>query len=221
MKLFCWLFLLGAWASAGDSLPPFPADFELAEAGFERIDSLSCVKIHLIYSQKENFLKENIYQSYEKAWLHKDGAKKLRRVCELIAKEIPGQSLLVYDALRPRRVQFVMRQKAIEMKKSLYVARGDKGSIHNFGMAVDLTLLDAQGNPLDMGTPVDYFGPLAQPQNEMEMLESGLLKKHQLENRLLLRGLMQRGGWVQLPSEWWHFNGASAKWIRQNYKWVD
>jgi D-alanyl-D-alanine dipeptidase len=84
-----------------------------------------------------------------------------------------------------------------------YVADPIKGSIHNRGGAVDITLVDANGIELDMGTPFDFFGVEASHNN------TNLSQKIK-ENRLLLKIIMNENGFNSLDSEWWHYNLKTA-----------
>ncbi len=199
----------------------FPSDSVLRSRGFERVDTLAGVRKELIYSTDTNFLHENIYRDYNKVWLHKDAAKKLKRALQLLKEECARCELLIFDGLRPRRAQVQMRSVAVNLKKGIYVSRAWPGSVHNFGMAIDLTLLDSAGKSLDMGTTVDYLGPLAQPALEDSLWLAGALSFQQIENRRRLRRLMTRAGWVVLPSEWWHFNARLSQEVRQNYRVVE
>ena len=86
------------------------------------------------------------------------------------------------------------------------------GGLHNFGVAVDLTLFDQEaGRPLDMGTPFDFFGYAAYPDRELEMLAEGKITRAQVANREILRKVMVGAGFTGIGSEWWHFNAFSRK----------
>lgn len=101
--------------------------------------------------------------------------------------------------------------------KQKYVANPKTGSIHNYGCAVDLSIVDENGKELDMGTPFDYFGDLAQPRFEKKFLEEGKLTRTQIKNRQLLRHVMQKSGFQGILSEWWHFNGYPRKYVKEHY----
>jgi D-alanyl-D-alanine dipeptidase len=102
-------------------------------------------------------------------------------------------------------------------KQTEYVSNPAKGSIHNYGFALDVTLADAHGRELDMGTPFDSFGPLSQPAQEERLLREGALSAAQVANRRLLRTAMQRAGFRQHPVEWWHFDAVPASAVRRDY----
>jgi len=88
-------------------------------------------------------------------------------------------------------------------------------------MAVDLTIVDATGAELDMGTPFDDFRPVAQPMLEQEYLESGDLSEAQLANRRLLRRVMEKAGFQQLPIEWWHYDALPKDQVTAHYAIVE
>ena len=89
--------------------------------------------------------------------------------------------------------------------------------MHNFGLALDLTLKDSNGVILDMGTDFDSFEAAAGKQGEKEALKTGRLSTEQVKNREILRQIMKKAGFIALPSEWWHFNAYPSKYVRENY----
>jgi D-alanyl-D-alanine dipeptidase len=103
----------------------------------------------------------------------------------------------------------------------MYVANPESGSVHNFGFAVDLSIVDGNGNELDMGTPYDTFNDLAQPQLEEKFFNAGKLSAQQIENRLLLRTAMEKAGFIQLPFEWWHFDALPKAEVKEKFKIIE
>jgi D-alanyl-D-alanine dipeptidase len=94
-----------------------------------------------------------------------------------------------------------------------YVADPKKGSIHNRGGAVDITLVDSQGKELDMGTTFDYFG--IEASHDFENLPAEVLK-----NRKLLKNIMIQNDFRIFESEWWHYNLKNSKKNNlSNFKW--
>lgn len=125
----------------------------------------------------------------------------------------------MYDAARPMSVQQKMWNVVKGTSKYIYVsnpARG--GGLHNYGLAVDISILDEAGNPLPMGTEVDHLGPEAHITNEAALVQSGKMTKQEQANRQLLRSVMRAAGFRALPSEWWHFNWCSRQEAKQKYK---
>ena len=93
--------------------------------------------------------------------------------------------------------------------------------MHNFGAAVDLTIADSTGQALDMGTPYDYFGELAYPKLQWDLLKQGKLTRAQIDNRSLLNAVMIRAGFFGIQTEWWHYNSCTRKVARERYKIVE
>jgi zinc D-Ala-D-Ala dipeptidase len=195
----------------------------MREQGLVTIRSVdSTIAVDLKYSTTDNFVGRDVYGDLTEAYLQPAMARKLARASELLRREHPHLRLLVYDAARPNSVQYVLWDALDSLKippgqKPQYVADPKVGSIHNFGCAVDLTVADTLGRPLDMGTPYDYFGPLAYPRSEDQMLREGQLTARQVANRQLLRHSMTRAGFSVNPTEWWHFDGLSRSQAKARY----
>ena len=175
------------------------------------------VQVELKYSTTDNFINSDVYGDLDLCYLRGEAAVKLKQAQELLQEEMPGYSLLLYDCTRPHRVQQVMWDQLDIPYKRNYLAPPSEGSVHNYGCAVDLTVVNELGEPLDMGTPFDFFGPLAQPQKEASMLASGKLTEEQHANRLLLRRTMRKAGFYDIRTEWWHFNAFSNKVTKRRF----
>jgi D-alanyl-D-alanine dipeptidase len=118
-------------------------------------------------------------------------------------------------------VQFQLWDHVKGTDQQQYVADPKIGSIHNYGFAVDLTILDAEGRELDMGTAFDEFTPLAEPRREEEFLRQGRLTALHLENRLLLRRVMEGAEFTTLAIEWWHFDALPKSEVIGKYPRVE
>jgi len=134
-----------------------------------------------------------------------------------LQKQHPGFSFLIFDVLRPLSAQQKLWDHVVGTAQQDYIADPVKRSIHNFGMAVDLTVIDERGQALDMGTEFDSFQDLAQPQLESRFLQEGRLLEIHVKNRLILRRAMLSAGFLQLPHEWWHYNAESGDDVRAQY----
>ena len=204
---------------------PYDAERAMVAAGLVNIQGVdSTIMVELKYSTTDNFVKADVYGDLTRAYLQAMPARKLAKAQQLLGRQRPGYRLLVYDAARPRRVQQVLWDTLKQYPPALranYVANPREGSIHNYGSAVDLTVADSTGTPLDMGTPFDYFGPLAYPSQEVAMLRAGKLTPTQLANRHLLRTVMQQAGFSPITSEWWHFNALPLAQCKRTYKIVE
>lgn len=175
--------------------------------------------IDLKYTTADNFVGTVLYGDLKEAFLHPDAMRCLKKAQKLLKAERPEYSLIVYDAGRPMSVQKRMWDKVKGTNKQKYVsnpARG--GGLHNYGLAVDITIIDGNGIPLPMGTEFDHLGYEAGITNEQALVKRGKISKKELQNRLLLRKVMKKAGFRPLPSEWWHFNFCSRNYAKQHYK---
>ena len=177
------------------------------------------IQFYLVYATKDNFTGAPLYNSkLTKAWLHPRAAKMLIRAQEVLKREYPELSLFIFDAARPMEVQMKMSQWAKKANSEYYVADPSKGGgLHNYGMAVDVTIVDEDGSWLPMGTPFDYFGPEANTNKEGDLLKRRRITASELQNRKLLRRIMEGAGFTSVTSEWWHFNACSREEAREKY----
>lgn len=182
------------------------------------------IKVELKYSTTDNFFGQDVYGELSNAYLQPEVAEQLKKAQELLQKEYPDFTLLVYDGARPLSVQQILWDNLDkpDSLKPLYVADPKTGSLHNFGVAVDLTIFDTKADStLDMGTGYDFFGYAAYPDREKQMLAEGVLNSEQIENRELLREVMNAAGFTGIGSEWWHFNAYSRKKAGEKFKLVE
>ncbi|MFM6946080.1 MAG: M15 family metallopeptidase [Flavobacteriales bacterium] len=179
------------------------------------------IQIDLKYRTTDNFLKQRLYFSIDRAYLQQDVATRLAKVQHALTKLKPGYHLLIFDALRPVSVQEKM-WKALDtivpVERAKFVSNPKNRSLHNFGAAVDLSISDENGKLLDMGAGFDDIRKIAYPCLEDSFARAGQLTTQQLSNRLLLRKLMQSQGFRQLPTEWWHYNACSRTEAKQKYQ---
>jgi zinc D-Ala-D-Ala dipeptidase len=193
-------------------------------AGLINIRSIdSTIKVSLKYSGCDNFLFTDMYGDLNNAYLQPDVAKKLKTAQENLRSKYPYYSLIIYDAVRPRSIQSRMWD-TLKMPVSLrtkYISNPHNGSLHNFGAAVDLSIIDENGIELDMGTPYDFFGELAYPREEERMIKEGKLSYKQLLNRKILRDAMTQAGFMDITTEWWHFNSCFRSQAISTYKIIE
>jgi zinc D-Ala-D-Ala dipeptidase len=167
------------------------------------------ILVELKYATTDNFMKQQLYDSLNTVYLQKEVAERLIQCQKHLDSIRPGYRLLVYDGVRPRQVQKFMWNALDSIpqgRRGKFVSNPYFGSVHNFGAAVDLTIVDSLGNKLDMGANYDDFREIAFPQHEARFLASGQLSKYQINNRKLLRRVMRSQKFYNIPSEWWHFN---------------
>lgn len=206
------LSLLALAASPEESLRAVLADPEYVDvSGFPN------VAVDLRYASERNFVGKNVYGPFDRPFLRKPAAEKLRAAALALEKSHPGWKILILDALRPRSVQRLFWARVVGTAQQPYVADPDKGSVHNFGFALDVTLRDDSGAEVDMGTGFDDFTKRAEPVHEDELLKAGRLTAAQIEHRKILRGVMLSAGFLQQPNEWWHYDAIPAKDARASH----
>ncbi len=176
------------------------------------------IYVSLKYASTDNFMNEDVYQGLSRCYLQPKVALMLAKAQTLLSTQQPRLALLVYDGVRPQSVQYKMWEIVKDTPMEAYVAEPGRGSMHNYGTAVDLSLYHLDTGEVDMGTPYDHFGPLAQPRYEMTYLESGELTKTHVDNRRILRAAMLEAGFSGILSEWWHFNAFPKDTVRKKYQ---
>lgn len=182
------------------------------------------IQVELKYSTEDNFFKQDVYGDHVRAYLQPVAAAMLAKAQVALQSEYPKLSLLVYDGVRPISVQQILWDDLDKPDsiKPLYVSDPKIGGLHNFGVAVDLTVIDLKtGKPLDMGTPFDFFGYPAYPDRELQMLAEKKITKAQVANREILRKVMKGAGFSGIGSEWWHFNAFSRKEAGEKFRLVN
>ncbi len=194
---------------------------QLKQMGLVNIqDSLPKILVDLKYSGTDNFLGIDFYGELVNAFVQPECLKKLSKAYDILIKERPGYTFIIYDAVRSIEAQQLMWDsiKVPANIKNWYVANPQRGSIHNYGMAIDISIVDSVGNALDMGTDFDYFGELAHPHKTQYYFNAGQLTKEQFENRNLLLSVMSRAGFYVSNTEWWHYNASSLDYAKNKYK---
>ncbi len=184
---------------------------------FRRLGGIARIRVDLRYAGPSNFVGRDLYSPLDCAWLHRHAAEGLEKSLAWLSSQRADLNLLVLDALRPQRVQEQLWEALQGTDLQMYLASPVRGSIHSFGMAVDITLIDRHGCELDMGTPFDDLTVLSHPTKEGEFLASGELIQQQVDNRRLLRDAMKNGGFTGINTEWWHFDCGDRNLVRATY----
>jgi len=188
---------------------------------YVNLSKIQGVVIDLKYASLDNFMKENLYADFHEAFLHRLAAEMLKDAVRRLQMVRSSWKLLVFDALRPRSVQRLLWSRVQGTPRQPYVANPETASNHNFGFAIDLTLVDESGKEVDMGTRFDDFSKLSEPRLEDTYLDAGKLTALQISNRRVLRKIMTEAGFSQQPNEWWHYDGLPAKEVRARYQIVE
>ncbi len=173
--------------------PPIPLpDYDTTEwADIHLLDTT--IVLDLRYATSNNFVEEQMYDC-GRCFLRPAVAKGIVKVHRLLQEE--GLGLKMFDCYRPRPIQWKLWNKVPDRR---YVSDPRKGSMHNRGAAVDLTIVDDKGEQLEMGTTYDFFGPEAWSTHQD-------LPDSVLANRIKLKTLLEAEGFAGIRTEWWHFS---------------
>ena len=210
-KLLSFIFVVVTLAACQPAVNHEKSDIEkgLEQIGLQNVaEEIPGVEVYMVYATPYNFMGRVLYDGLDEAYLVPEAMEKLRKANELLRKKRMDLHLVVYDAARPRSIQ-QQRWKVVENTDLQdFVANPNKsgGGAHNYGIAVDVTLVDCTGHPIPMGSEYDYFGDRSRVDLETQLIETGEINQRELKNRQLLREIMTEAGWLVEPSEWWHFN---------------
>lgn len=171
-----------------------------------RLDST--IRLDIRYATADNFVGERLYDC-GRCLLRPRVARAIATAHRELARA--GYGLHLYDCYRPRPYQQRLWDKVPDAR---YVARPSRGSVHNRGAAVDLTLFDrATGRELPMGTDYDFFGPAAHA-------AYAELPDSVLANRRLLQQTLRRNGFSTIRTEWWHFDYRGPRYPLSDELWT-
>ena len=188
-------------------------------AGLVNIQNIdSTISVDLMYAKPDNFVGEKMY-NFRQAYLHPKAAAALKKANKLLKEINPHLHLQIYDAARPMSVQQKMWNKVKSTAQQNYVSNpANGGGLHNYGLAVDVTIANDRGDTLPMGTVIDALAPISHIDKEKELVAKGKISAEAAKNRQLLRTVMKKAGFRPLRSEWWHFNYTTRADARKNYK---
>ena len=185
-------------ADIENKINPVNIDKVIADTTFVNLKNYSTDFVYdMKYATADNFLKVQVYDCAE-CFLRLKTVKALILANNDLKKL--GLKIKLYDCYRPLDVQ--KKMWAI-VPNATYVANPAKGSIHNRGGAVDISLIDLSGKELDMGTKFDFFGQEAS-HNYLKFNEQII------KNRQLLKSVMIANSFSSFDSEWWHYNLKTA-----------
>lgn len=157
------------------------------------------IEIAFAYATSDNITGKLFYRADARPYLHPKAVACLR-IAIALARPF-GLRLKIFDAYRPIEGQWALWNASPDPE---FVADPGKGGPHNRGVALDLTLIDAGGRELDMGTGFDALTPLSHHGRTDVPLEAQ-------RNRLLLLGLMTAAGFEFYTNEWWHYQLFNAR----------
>ncbi len=177
------------------------------------------IRVSLMYSRPDNFTGTILYDDLREGYLHPKAAQALATAEKKLMEMRPELRLIIFDATRPMSIQQKMWDVVKNTPKYFYVsnpARG--GGMHNYGMAVDISICRLNGDTIPMGATVDFMGDLSHIDHEDLLVARGRISQEARANRQLLREVMAAGGFMPLRTEWWHFNLCSRKEAKLHYK---
>lgn len=189
------LFLILSFQAFAQEGPPKEENKREAKL-VELITLDPSIKLDIRYATDNNFVGKKVYPE-ARAFLQKPAAKALVKVHQKLKKQ--GLGLVIFDGYRPWSITKLFWEVTSEDKRK-FVANPAKGSKHNRGCAVDLSVFDLKtGQLIDMPSGYDEFTERASPDY------AGGTEKER-ENRDMLRRLMEGAGFTVNPNEWWHFD---------------
>jgi D-alanyl-D-alanine dipeptidase len=213
LALFLFITTLSCLAGANE------IENRFISAGLVDVSTIDpTIQVDLVNSDPDkNFFRENFYKGLKTAYLRKEVAIKLATAQKFLKSKHPSYSLQILDAARPRSVSQAMYDQMKGTNFERFVANPTQGSMHNYGIAVDITIIDGQGNELDMGiTP--FRKSTARLYWDYALKKLGKqLSQEQKKNRRLLADAMKQAGFLPLSFEWWHFNGMEKDLARKKY----
>lgn len=220
IKILLLLLLLSVVCMTFGNTKLSPTAQSLERLGYVNIHEKDpSIFISLMYARADNFTGSVLYGDLREAYLHPAAARALLKAQKRLKQLRPDLSLKIYDAARPMSIQQKMWDKVKNTRKYFYVSNpAHGGGLHNYGLAVDITLCTIHGDSIPMGTKVDYMGAAAHIDHEAQLVATRRISKQALANRRLLREVMRYAGFRPLRTEWWHFNYCSRATAKRYYK---
>ena len=156
---------------------------ELEKKGLLNVaEHIPGVEVYMVYATPYNFMGRVLYDGLDEAYLVPEAMEMLKKANDYLRKRRMDLHLVVYDAARPRSIQEQMWSVVEGTDLEDFVANPHKrgGGPHNFGIAVDVTLVDCTGHPIPMGSEYDYFGDRSRVDMEQELFENGEITRREL-----------------------------------------
>jgi len=188
---------------------------------FRPLGTVPGVEVDLRYASEDNFAGRVLYTCdgvlWDCAWLRREAADGLAAAAAWLERHRPGWRIRVLDALRPQRVQEAIWRDVVGTPLQPYFANPEVGSIHSFGMAVDVTLVQPNGAEADMGSGFDEMSERSHPEFHERLLAEGVLAPAQIDERRWLADAMAAGGFAGIATEWWHFDHGDRVRVRRDW----
>ncbi|MEY3420129.1 MAG: hypothetical protein RIR48_409 [Bacteroidota bacterium] len=167
---------------------------EYIPSEWEEIIEKNGIELDIKYADDDNFTKKQIYDC-GRCFLRPEAVFAIRKVQKELQDSF-GYSLKLFDCFRPQPYQ---QRLWDAVPNPDYVTPPAKGSMHSRGLAVDLTIVDDNGDDLDMGTPYDFLGKEAHTDYKGHTPEV-------YNNREILKKIMEKHGFKGIRTEWWHYS---------------
>lgn len=196
---------------------PIPCEQIAAHPDFVHLSAIEGLAVDLRYASENNFAQRVLYQALDCAWIRREAALGLRQAIIYLRDHHPRLRLVLLDALRPQRIQEAIWVALEESPLQAYFADPIPGSIHSFGMAVDVSLIDTRGMMIDMGADYDQMDAMSHPALESMHIAEGKLKPQHVVHRQWLRDAMSAGGFRGIDTEWWHFDHGDRLIVRRDF----
>lgn len=166
------------------------------------------IVLNLRYATSDNFTGKVLYDTPDLGYCEPELAHRLSAIQQRLEAILPCHAIMVWDAARPISVQRHMFRLVQGTAAEPYIANPNgkhAGGFHNYGMAVDITIVDPHGKEIDMGTTFDSFRPEAHVGGELQLLREGRISSDAYRNRMLLYYLTAAEGLQPYAYEWWHY----------------
>lgn len=176
------------------------------------------------YATKNNFTGKVLYAEDTGLYCVPTLAKAVAQAQNDLKSINSELSLVVFDAARPMSIQKEMFELVRGTVNERFIANpyGEyAGGFHNYGMAVDVAIVNNNGVMLDFGTGYDSFEDIAHSGAEVEMVKKGKLSLGAYINRELLYYVMGKNGMLPYAYEWWHFQLTYQESDKLKYKLLD
>lgn len=217
------IFLLFMLVSCRTESKVIAIEQSFIDAGLIDIHEIDpTIQVDLVNTSKsKNFFRKDFYGTLTKCYVQKAVALKIKKAQAILKAKHPSYSLLIYDGARPRSVSFMMYKQLKGTPLQKYVANPKTGSMHNYGAAVDVVIVDEKGNEIDMGPNPFRKNNLQLTKLLLDMKMKKKLTDKQKQNRQLLNDVMIQAGFHSIKLEWWHFNVDKKSVIRMKYKIIE
>ncbi len=184
----------------------------------------SSIKTDIRYATANNFVGKVLYKEYLGVYSVPELANVIVQANQYLKSLNDDYTIVIFDAARPIGVQREMFDLVKGTAQECYIANpyGEfKGGFHNYGMAIDLSICDGNGELVDMGTDFDAFCEEAHVGHERELVCENRITQQAYVNRMLLYHIMGKYGLLPHKYEWWHYQIHQKEEDKSRFKLLD